>query len=159
LKLNNTGALATKIYVKTNDGRTIPFFNMDDLRKREDLQLQWKEHVIQKNRKKVEKEKAAEEKARLAAEAAANAEEGAEPPKEEPVEEPVEEEEVDPADDFYARIASLSQEEIEFEEFLAQVQFKRTTEINGYSDAKIEMTFIPYKLTRAYQDFTLFFEN
>jgi hypothetical protein len=36
LKLNNSGALATKIYVKTNDGRTIPFFSMDDLRKRED---------------------------------------------------------------------------------------------------------------------------
>jgi hypothetical protein len=36
LKLKNTGALATKIYVKTNDGRTIPFFSMDDLKKREE---------------------------------------------------------------------------------------------------------------------------
>jgi hypothetical protein len=36
LKLKNTGALATKIYAKTNDGRTVPFFSMDDLRKRED---------------------------------------------------------------------------------------------------------------------------
>jgi len=36
LKLNNTGALAAKIYIKTNDGRTIPFFSMDDLKKREE---------------------------------------------------------------------------------------------------------------------------
>jgi len=38
LKLNNSGALPTKIYVKTSDGRTIPFFSMDDLRKREQLE-------------------------------------------------------------------------------------------------------------------------
>ena len=34
-----------------------------------------------------------------------------------------------------------------FEEFLAQVSFKRTTEINGYSSTKIQFTFIPMKLT------------
>jgi len=28
--------LSTKIYVKTNDGRTIPFFSMEDLRQREE---------------------------------------------------------------------------------------------------------------------------
>ena len=36
LKLNNSGALPTKVYVKTADGRTIPFFSMEDLRKREE---------------------------------------------------------------------------------------------------------------------------
>jgi len=36
LKLKNTGALPTRIYIKTNDGRTVPFFSMDDLRKREE---------------------------------------------------------------------------------------------------------------------------
>ena len=39
----------------------------------------------------------------------------------------------------------LSETDI-FEEFLAQVSFKRTTEINGYSSTKIQFTFIPMKL-------------
>jgi len=34
LKLTNAGALATKIYVKTEDGRQMPFFSMEDLNKR-----------------------------------------------------------------------------------------------------------------------------
>lgn len=45
------------------------------------------------------------------------------------------------------------------EEFLAQVNFKRTTEIDGYSEAKIDLTFTPYKQTDVEQDFTLFLEN
>lgn len=43
MKLKNSGALATKIYLKTNDGRTIPFFSMDDLRKREEQERLWRE--------------------------------------------------------------------------------------------------------------------
>lgn len=46
-----------------------------------------------------------------------------------------------------------------FEEFLAQVSFKRTTEIQGYTSTKIQFTFIPFKLTQVEQHFTLFFEN
>ena len=46
-----------------------------------------------------------------------------------------------------------------FEEFLAQVSFKRTTEIDGYSSTKIQFTFIPMKLTEVAQNFTLFLEN
>lgn len=38
LTLKNTGALPTKIYIKTNDGKTIQFFGMDDLKKREQQQ-------------------------------------------------------------------------------------------------------------------------
>ena len=53
----------------------------------------------------------------------------------------------------------MTSDEIEFEEFLAQVSFKRTTDINGYSECKIQLVFIPYKLTKIQQDFTLFFEN
>jgi len=56
-------------------------------------------------------------------------------------------------------MAELTEEEIIFEEFLAQVSFKRTSPIDGYSDIKIEFTFVPYKLTQVHQDFTLFFEN
>ena len=36
MKLRNEGALPTKIYVKTNDGRTIPFVNQEDLQKKID---------------------------------------------------------------------------------------------------------------------------
>lgn len=36
--IKNSGALSTKVYVKSNDGKTIPFFNMDDLRAREEQQ-------------------------------------------------------------------------------------------------------------------------
>ncbi len=46
-----------------------------------------------------------------------------------------------------------------FDEFLAQVSFKRTTEIDGYSSTKIQFTFIPMKLTDVSQKFTLFLEN
>ena len=58
-----------------------------------------------------------------------------------------------------AKCVPLSPEELVFEEFLAQVSFKRMTEIDGYSEAKIQLTFVPYKLTSVSQDFTLFFEN
>jgi hypothetical protein len=57
------------------------------------------------------------------------------------------------------KVAAMSPDEITFEEFLAQVQFKRTTEIEGYSELKIPFTFIPYKLTEIDHEFTLFFEN
>jgi len=30
LKLDNTGALTTKIYVKAPDGRTVPFMTLDE---------------------------------------------------------------------------------------------------------------------------------
>jgi hypothetical protein len=50
-------------------------------------------------------------------------------------------------------------EVVAFDEFLAQVSFKRTTEINGYSSTRIQFTFIPYKLTEIDQKFTLFLEN
>ena len=46
-----------------------------------------------------------------------------------------------------------------FDEFLAQVSFKRTTEIDGYSSTKIQFTFIPMKLNDVSQRFTLFMQN
>ena len=53
----------------------------------------------------------------------------------------------------------LTPEEQKFEDFLLQVQFKRTSEISGYSESKISFTFVPYKLNYVYQELTLFFEN
>ena len=38
LKIKNTGALSTKIYLKTNEGKTIPFISLDDIKKREELE-------------------------------------------------------------------------------------------------------------------------
>lgn len=64
---------------------------------------------------------------------------------------------VEPAE--LQRVSKISEQEISFEEFLAQVQFKRTVEIDGYSELKFSFTFVPYKLTSIYQEFTLFFEN
>jgi hypothetical protein len=50
-------------------------------------------------------------------------------------------------------------ETIVFNEFLATVSFKRTSEIEGYSNMKIQFTFLPIKLTEINQNLTLFFEN
>jgi len=52
----------------------------------------------------------------------------------------------------------LTEAEI-FDEFIAQVSFKRTTQIEGYSQTRIQFTYIPYKLSDIEQNFTLFFEN
>lgn len=49
--------------------------------------------------------------------------------------------------------------EVCFNEFVATVSFKRTTEIEGYSNTKIQFTFVPTKLTEINQSLTLFFEN
>lgn len=49
--------------------------------------------------------------------------------------------------------------QVEFDEFIAQVSFKRTTEIDGYSSTRIQFTFEPFKLTTICQNFVLFFEN
>jgi hypothetical protein len=46
-----------------------------------------------------------------------------------------------------------------FKEFLAQVQFKRSSDIEGYSFVKIPLTFVPFKLGPVSQKFKLFFEN
>jgi hypothetical protein len=56
LKLKNNGALATKIYIKTNDGRAIPFFSMDDLNNREEQQKLFKEWLAKKKAKEDEEE-------------------------------------------------------------------------------------------------------
>jgi hypothetical protein len=59
----------------------------------------------------------------------------------------------------FAGLDELTPEMIVYEEFLAQVNFKRTTVIDGYSETKIELTFTPFKQTNISQDFTLFLEN
>lgn len=55
------------------------------------------------------------------------------------------EDSVDELEAQFAGVAQLSPEEEVFEEFLAQVNFKRTTEIEGYSETKIDLTFTPFK--------------
>lgn len=130
---------------------------MDDLRKREELQREDKEAML---RFEAEEAQRAKEKEEAAAKAL---EEGAEEPVEAPAAAEVEGEEgaAEPTEirPPTAKALPLTPEEIEFEEFLAQVSFKRTTEIEGYSEAKIQLVFVPYKLTTVAQDFTLFFEN
>lgn len=65
-------------------------------------------------------------------------------------------------DEYEKRFGALSRmtdQEIELEEFLAQVNFKRSIEIEGYSEVKIELTFTPYKQTSVAQQFTMFLAN
>lgn len=45
LNVKNSGALPTKVFVKTNDGRAIPFFSMEDLNAREEQQRQYETHM------------------------------------------------------------------------------------------------------------------
>jgi hypothetical protein len=61
--------------------------------------------------------------------------------------------------DGFSDVAKMESSEIEMEEFLAQVQFKRTHSIEGYGNLTIEFTFVPYKLTEVDQLFTVFLEN
>jgi hypothetical protein len=90
VKVENKGALATRIHIKTPEGRSIPYITPEML------------------------------------------------PKDEEVE---------------------RTEEVVFEEFVATVSFKRTTEIDGYSNTKIQFTFVPLKLGSIEQRLTLFFDN
>ena len=63
LKLKNAGALATKVFIKTNEGRTIAFFSMDDLRKREEQQrLKDEYYAVKAAREAEEAKKKAEKK-------------------------------------------------------------------------------------------------
>jgi hypothetical protein len=87
IKVENKGALATKIFVKTVDGRTIPFVSPEDL----------------------------------------------------------------PKDEVIVNDTIL------FDEFLATVSFKRSSDIDGYSSTKIQFSFVPIKLATIKQKFTLFF--
>lgn len=79
VKVDNKGALATRIHIKTPDGRSIPYITPEMLPK-------------------------------------AGGEEVVRTP------------------------------ELIFEEFVATVSFKRSTEIDGYSNTKIQFTFVPLKL-------------
>lgn len=72
LKLNNSGALPTKIYVKTSDGRTIPFFSMDDLRKREQLERDDKDALVRYAAEEAQRAKDKEEAAAKALEEGAD---------------------------------------------------------------------------------------
>ena len=108
---------------------------MDDLRKREQLEREDKEAVTQYEADEIQRAKEKEEAAARALE------EGAQDPAEAPAAGDVEgeaslkdESEMRPPT---AKVVPLTPEEQEFEEFLAQVSFKRTTEIDGYSEAKI----------------------
>lgn len=117
MRLNNSGALPTKIYIKDNQGKQIPFVAIEDVKTKE----------LQRN--------ATKELLTEVTELPQTAQTKGSP------------------------IGSPRVSDGNLEEFLAQVQFKRSTEIEGYSSTKIQFTFVPYKLTSVKQHFTLFFEN
>lgn len=162
LKLKNSGALATKVSIKTNDGRTIPFFSMEDLRKREEQQRLKEEYYAAKAvREAEEAKKKAEEQVQEGAEGAAP-EQDREPGEGAPEVDPAEEaarKEREELEAQFSKLAALTPQEIAFEEFLAQVSFKRSAFIEGYSELKLQLTFVPYKLTEVDRQFTLFLDN
>ena len=51
MKLKNNGALPTKIYVKTSEGKTIPFVSQEDLKAKEKRREQDREAAIEEKRK------------------------------------------------------------------------------------------------------------
>ena len=75
LKIKNNGALPTKIYVKTAEGRIIPFVSPEDLNAKEKRRIADREAIIEERRRA---EIAALEEAKKAAEEAAAANEGEE---------------------------------------------------------------------------------
>ena len=113
LTVKNSGALSTKIYVKTNEGRTIPFFNMDDLRHREDQQRLYKEFQAEKERIEEEKERKRQEKLKEQEE---NEDKEAAAEEQQPEEE--EEEKIQEPEELL-KVARMSEDEVTFEEFLA----------------------------------------
>ena len=68
LKIKNNGALPTKIYVKTAEGKTIPFVSPEDLNAKEKRRVADREAILEERRKA---EIAALEEAKRAAEEAA----------------------------------------------------------------------------------------
>jgi len=146
VKLKNEGALPTKVFVKTPDGRTIPFVNQEELNKKieEGLNKQTGEGTgglptIDDNEAQNANDVAAQEDADFAKEIPA---------------------ELQANLDVQAAKKKISLYKSDpFEEFLAQVQFKRTNDIDGYSTTKISFTFVPYKLGHIRQEFTLFLDN
>lgn len=146
VKLKNEGALPTKVFVKTPDGRTIPFVNQDELNKKieEGLVKQVSEGAgglldIDDKEAQNANDIAAQEDADFAKEIPA---------------------ELQANLDVQAAKKKISLYKSDpFEEFLAQVQFKRTNEIDGYSTLKVSFTFVPYKLGYIRQEFTLFLDN
>ena len=146
VKLKNEGALPTRVLVKTPDGHTIPFINQEELAKKiEEGQIKQTGEGLGGLPSIEDKE--AQNANDLAAQ-----------------------EDVDFAKEIPAELkANLDVEAAKrktslfsanpFEEFLAQVQFKRTNDIDGYSTMKVSFTFVPYKLGQLRQEFTLFLEN
>jgi len=54
LRLNNTGALTTKVYVKAPDGRTVPFLTLDELKTREEVEIHNAQRAVEMAEKAAE---------------------------------------------------------------------------------------------------------
>ena len=108
-----------------------------------------------------EAKRKAEEQAQESADGAAteqDREPGEGAPEVDPAEEAARKEEEELEAQF-SKLAALTPQAIAFEEFLAQVSFKRSAFIEGYSELKLQLTFVPYKLTEIDRQFTLFLDN
>ena len=155
LKIVNKGALPTKIFVKAPDGTTIPFVSVDDIKQKEKRRI--KDREASRAASPIPPDNPEGEEGAAEGDASALGPEGA--AREESKMEGAGDDEA--ASGKMRTIASRSslasrnrtgmdvtaqsfaQDEYQpteadiFDEFLAQVSFKRTTEIDGYSSTKI----------------------
>lgn len=143
VRLKNEGALATKVYVKGRDGRTVPFINQEELQKKID------EH----NSAAAATEPVADPVAAEGDNNEAAAVEDNDFAHDTPAQEQARLNNEAAAKQIEAYAADP------FEEFIAQVQFKRVNDIDGYSQTRISFTFVPFKLGPIAAKFTLFFDN
>lgn len=138
LKIKNSGALPTQIFVKTEDSRSIPFLSREDLEKRE---AEWNYRKEAERKARLEEHERKKEERKNAREAA---------PSDQDNSFAAEEDEEKEVDQLFEQVEKeLAEEKFEIgelDEFITQVSFKRTTEIDGYKSVLINFTFEPYKL-------------
>ena len=148
LKINNTGALATKIYIKDNKGRQIPFVSVEEMKAREDMRTQRdiaspfvgqtrKASTVIEDQSRFDEMMQAQDEAQSINPLQRD---GINQQSQSMISnfEAPNSRHITSAFDAKTRPVSIERTESELQdEFLAQVQFKRTAEIDGYSNTKI----------------------
>ena len=139
LKIKNNGALPTKIYINSNDGRSIPFVSLEDIKLRE----QQKEEADKPAGETEANEEANEDAGSVIKSANEATQEDAQDIKSQSA---LSQHRLDQRSVMQSETVSMigskaadrepTQAEI-FDEFLAQVSFKRCTDIEGYSQTRI----------------------
>jgi hypothetical protein len=148
LKITNSGALSSKIYIKTSRDEIIYVMSEEDLLEKQKLEKQHMigQEVYRQRRLTAEQEKAARAEGEGEPQPDDEGEGDGEP-------KPITEEEINKA------LEHIVIEENEFDEFCVQTIFKRENSIGSYTGKNLVFTFKPFKLGQIFQECTLFFDN